>query len=156
MKIKKAVIPAAGFGTRILPATKSMPKEMYPILDRPAIEYIVREAVESGITDILIVISRGKEIIEDHFDKSPELESVLNEKGKLKVLDAVKEISNLANIYFVRQKEVKGLGDAVLCAKNFLGQEPFAVLYGDDVMHYDLAPVLKQLIDVYLYKIANK
>ena len=149
MKIKKAVIPAAGFGTRVLPATKSMPKEMYPIVDRPAIEYIVREAVESGITDILIVTSRGKEVIENHFDKAPELENLLEKKGKLQELGAVKEISELANIYFVRQKEAKGLGDAVLRAKSFVGGEPFAVLYGDDVMYSAGKPVCRQLTEVY-------
>lgn len=149
MKIKKAVIPAAGFGTRILPATKSMPKEMYPIVDRPAIEYIVREAVQSGIEDILIVTSKGKEILQDHFDKNSELENILIKKGKNETAKTLNEISNLANIYFVRQKEPKGLGDAIYQAKSFIGNEPFAVLYGDDVMYYDDTPVLKQLINAY-------
>lgn len=149
MKIKKAVIPAAGFGTRMLPATKSMPKEMYPIIDRPAIEYIVREAADSGITDILIVTSRGKEVIENHFDRCPELESLLEKKEKFDELNSIKEIADLANIYFIRQKEAKGLGDAVLKAKSFVGDEPFAVLYGDDVMYSDGIPVCKQLITVY-------
>ena len=130
MKIKKAVIPVAGYGTRVLPATKSMPKEMYPIVDKPAIEYIVKEAVDSGITDILMVTTRGKEIIENHFDRSPELESALERSGKLEILETVKNISKMANIYFIRQKEAKGLGDAILKAKNFVSGEPFAVLYG--------------------------
>ena len=148
MKIKKAIIPAAGFGTRILPFTKAVPKEMYPIIDKPAIQYIVEEAVNSGIKDILIVISRGKTIIEDHFDKSPELETLLNKKMKNDILDEVKSISNMANIYFIRQKEAKGLGHAVLCAKSFVGNEPFAVLYGDDVIVGE-EPVCGQLIKAY-------
>ena len=133
MKIKKAVIPVAGYGTRVLPATKSMPKEMYPIVDKPAIEYIVKEAVDSGITDILMVTTRGKEIIENHFDRSPELESALERSGKLEILETVKNISKMANIYFIRQKEARGLGDAILKAKNFVSGEPFDVLYGDDI-----------------------
>ncbi len=134
MKVTKAVIPAAGLGTRVLPATKSMPKEMLPIVDKPAIQYIVEEAVNSGITDILIITNRGKGIIEDHFDRSPELEERLLASGKKDVYDEVVSISKLANIYFIRQKETKGLGHAVNCAKSFVGNEPFAVLYGDDVI----------------------
>lgn len=149
MKIKKAVIPVAGYGTRVLPATKSMPKEMYPIVDRPAIEYIVKEAVDSGITDILMITTRGKEIIENHFDRSPELENALERSGKFEILETVKNISKMANIYFIRQKEARGLGDAVLKAKNFVGSEPFAVLYGDDIMHCEGTPVCKQLINAY-------
>jgi len=134
MQIKKAVIPAAGLGTRVLPATKSMPKEMLPIVDKPAIQYIVEEAVKSGIEDILIIVSRGKTVVEDHFDRSPELEKRLFENGKLDVLEDILNISKLANIVFVRQQEQKGLGHAILQAKSFVGNEPFAVLYGDDVI----------------------
>ena len=134
MKVRKAVIPAAGLGTRVLPATKSMPKEMLTIVDKPAIQYIVEEAVNSGITDILIITNRGKGVIEDHFDRSPELEERLLASGKKDVYDQVVSISRLANIYFVRQKETKGLGHAVNCARSFVGDEPFAVLYGDDVI----------------------
>lgn len=136
MKIKKAIIPAAGLGTRVLPATKSMPKEMLPIVDKPAIQYIVEEAVKSGIEDILIITSRGKSIIEDHFDRMPELEAKLAAGGddKKKYLDEVISVSKLANITYVRQQEQKGLGHAVLQAKKFVGNEPFAVLYGDDVI----------------------
>ena len=134
MKVKKAVIPAAGLGTRVLPATKSMPKEMLPIVDKPAIQYIVEEAVRSGIEDILIIVSRGKTTVEDHFDRSPELEKRLSETGKLDVLDNIINITQMANIVFVRQQEQKGLGHAILQAKSFVGNEPFAVLYGDDVI----------------------
>jgi len=134
MKIKKAVIPAAGLGTRVLPATKSMPKEMLPIVDKPAIQYIVEEAVRSGIEDILIIVSRGKTIVEDHFDRSPELERRLKESGKLDILENIINITQMANIVFVRQQEQKGLGHAILQAKSFVGNEPFAVLYGDDVI----------------------
>lgn len=134
MKIKKAVIPAAGLGTRVLPATKAMPKEMIPIVDKPAIQYIVEEAVRSGITDILIIISRGKSIIEDHFDRMPELEKRLEIGGKHEYLKDVVDIAKMANISFVRQQEQLGLGHAILQAKNFVGNEPFAVLYGDDVI----------------------
>ncbi|MGN1041763.1 MAG: UTP--glucose-1-phosphate uridylyltransferase GalU [Acutalibacteraceae bacterium] len=148
MEITKAVIPAAGFGTRILPATKAMPKEMYPIIDKPAIQYIVEEAVKSGITDILIITNRGKVVIEDHFDKSPELELELEKKQKAEILKAVRPISSLANFYFIRQKEAKGLGHAVKCAKSFVGKEPFAVLYGDDVT-VSQEPVCLQLIRAY-------
>lgn len=148
MKITKAVIPAAGFGTRILPATKAMPKEMFPIVDKPSIQYIVEEAVKSGITDILIITSRGKNIIEDHFDKNPELESILEKKGKYEILKNLYPISEMANIYFLRQKAIKGLGHAVGCAKSFVGNEPFAVLSGDDVIDSEI-PVCKQLMDAF-------
>ena len=149
MKITKAVIPAAGLGTRVLPATKSMPKEMLPIVDKPAIQYIVEEAVQSGITDILIIANRGKGLIEDHFDRAPELEQKLTGSAdKQAILEEVISISRLANIYFVRQKETKGLGHAVSCARSFVGQEPFAVLYGDDVIIGD-DPACGQLIRAY-------
>ncbi len=148
MKVTKAVIPAAGLGTRVLPATKSLPKEMLTIVDKPAIQYIVEEAVNSGITDILIITNRGKGIIEDHFDRSPELEERLLASGKKDVYDQVVSISRLANIYFVRQKETKGLGHAVNCARSFVGNEPFAVLYGDDVIIGD-DPACGQLIRAY-------
>ena len=148
MKIKKAVIPAAGFGTRVLPATKNMPKEMFPIVDKPTIQFIVEEAVSAGITDILIITNRGKDLIEDHFDKSPELESLLERGGKTEFLETVRKISDLANISFIRQKEMKGLGHAVLKAKSFVGDEPFAVMYGDGVIVSE-TPCIKQLIDCY-------
>lgn len=148
MKVTKAVIPAAGLGTRVLPATKSMPKEMLTIVDKPAIQYIVEEAVNSGITDILIITNRGKGIIEDHFDRSPELEERLLAAGKQDVYEQVVSISKLANIYFIRQKETKGLGHAVNCARSFVGNEPFAVLYGDDVIIGE-DPACGQLIRAY-------
>lgn len=148
MKITKAVIPAAGLGTRVLPATKNMPKEMYPIVDKPTIQFIVEEAVAAGITDILIITNRGKGLIEDHFDASPELERLLEKGGKTEFLETVKSISNLANISFIRQKEMKGLGHAVLKAKSFVGNEPFAVMYGDGVIT-GKTPAIKQLIDCY-------
>ena len=148
MKVTKAVIPAAGLGTRVLPATKSMPKEMLTIVDKPAIQYIVEEAVNSGITDILIITNRGKGVIEDHFDRSPELEERLLQSGKQDVYEQVVAISKLANIYFVRQKETKGLGHAVNCARSFVGNEPFAVLYGDDVIIGE-DPACSQLIRAY-------
>ena len=134
MKITKAVIPAAGLGTRVLPATKALPKEMLPIVDKPAIQYIVEEAAASGITDILIVTNRGKELIENHFDRCPELEQRLLQNNKIEAFNEVVNISKLANIYFLRQKETSGLGHAVNCARSFVGNEPFAVLYGDDVI----------------------
>ncbi|MGN0488931.1 MAG: UTP--glucose-1-phosphate uridylyltransferase GalU [Ruminococcus sp.] len=149
MKIKKAVIPAAGLGTRVLPATKSMPKEMFPIVDKPTIQYIVEEAVSAGITDILIITNRGKGLMEDHFDHSPELENALEKSGKNDMLDEVKAIADLANITFIRQKEMKGLGHAVLKAKSFVGNEPFAVLFGDGVIYNEGTPAIKQLIDAY-------
>lgn len=147
-KVTKAVIPAAGLGTRVLPATKAMPKEMLPIVDKPAIQYIVEEAVKSGITDILVITNRGKGLIEDHFDRAPELEKKLLEANKLEIYDQVKYISSLANIYFVRQKETKGLGHAVNCARTFVGNEPFAVLYGDDVIIGEI-PACAELIKAY-------
>ena len=147
-KIKKAVIPAAGLGTRVLPASKAMPKEMLPIVDKPAIQYIVEEAVRSGIEDILIITSRGKTTVEDHFDRSPELEERLLKAGKVKVYNEMVAISKLANIQYVRQKETKGLGHAVLCAKAFAGSEPFAVLYGDDVIIGD-TPACGELCEAY-------
>lgn len=148
MKIKKAVIPAAGLGTRVLPATKAMPKEMLPIVDKPAIQYIVEEAVKSGITDILIITSRGKSIIEDHFDRMPELEKRLEDSGKHEYLKDVVNIASMANISFVRQQQQLGLGHAILQAKNFVGNEPFAVLYGDDVIIGD-DPCIGQLCRAY-------
>lgn len=147
-KIRKAVIPAAGMGTRVLPATKSMPKEMFPIVDKPAIQYIVEEAVNSGIEEILIITNRGKGIIEDHFDYSPELEQALLKGGKNEFYDTVTAIPKLANITYVRQKETKGLGHAISCAKSFVGDEPFAVLFGDDVI-VGKDPAVAQLIRVY-------
>ncbi len=147
--VRKAVIPAAGLGTRVLPATKSMPKEMLPIVDKPSIQYIVEEAVRAGITDILIITNRGKSIIEDHFDRSPELEARLAmNPAKAGVLEEVVNISKLANIQYVRQKETKGLGHAIACARSFVGNEPFAVLYGDDVILGE-TPTCGQLIDAY-------
>ena len=134
MKVRKAIIPAAGLGTRVLPASKSMPKEMIPIVDKPAIQYIVEEAVAAGIEDILIITNRGKSIIEDHFDYSPELEARLLASNKQTIYDEVTSIAKLANISFIRQKETKGLGHAVMCARSFVGDEPFAILYGDDVI----------------------
>ncbi|OXX83159.1 UTP--glucose-1-phosphate uridylyltransferase [Paraclostridium benzoelyticum] len=148
MQIKKAIIPAAGLGTRFLPATKSQPKEMLPIIDKPTIQYIVEEAVSSGIEEILIVTSRTKKAIEDYFDKSIELEIELENKEKQDLLDTVRKISDIANIYYIRQKEPKGLGHAILTTKSFVGNEPFAVLLGDDVITSE-TPVLKQMIDVY-------
>ena len=148
MKITKAVIPAAGFGTRVLPATKNVPKEMFPIVDKPTIQYIVEEAVAAGITDILIITNRGKSIMADHFDRSPELEHILEKSGKMDFLKCVKDIAELANISFIRQQEMKGLGHAVLKAKQFVGNEPFAVLFGDGVI-ISKKPAIKQLIDCY-------
>ncbi|MEK6461157.1 UTP--glucose-1-phosphate uridylyltransferase GalU [Heyndrickxia faecalis] len=147
-KVRKAIIPAAGLGTRFLPATKAMPKEMLPIVDKPTIQYIVEEAVESGIEDIIIVTGKGKRAIEDHFDNAWELEQNLAEKGKFDLLDKVRYSSNLANIHYIRQKEPLGLGHAVWCARNFIGDEPFAVLLGDDIVQNE-PPCLKQLIDQY-------
>jgi UTP--glucose-1-phosphate uridylyltransferase len=147
-KITKAVIPAAGLGTRFLPATKACPKEMLPIVDKPTIQYIIEEALTSGITDILIISGRTKRAIEDHFDRSPELEMNLLEHDKLDLLQQVKDIANI-NIHYIRQKEPRGLGHAILCAKAFIGHEPFAVLLGDDVVYNDEYPCLRQLMDVY-------
>nr|WP_152806664.1 UTP--glucose-1-phosphate uridylyltransferase GalU [Alkalibaculum sporogenes] len=149
MKVRKAVIPAAGLGTRFLPATKAMPKEMLPIVDKPTIQYIIEEAIASGIEEILIITGRSKKSIEDHFDKSVELELELKEKGKDDLLKIVEDISEMVNLNYVRQKEPKGLGHAILCAKTFVGNEPFAVLLGDDVVYNDEKPALKQLIDIY-------
>ena len=148
-KITKAVIPAAGYGTRFLPATKSMPKEMLPIIDKPTIQYIVEEAVRAGITDILIITNSQKGSIENHFDRSWELEGFLKSRGKEEDLKLVKDISNIANIYSVRQKEQKGLGHAILCAKTFVGDEPFAVLLGDDVVDNEHNPAIGQLCRYY-------
>lgn len=148
MKIRKAIIPAAGLGTRFLPATKAMPKEMLPIVDKPTIQYIIEEAVASGIEDIIIVTGKGKRAIEDHFDYSFELEQNLEEKEKWKLLDAVRESSEMADIHYIRQKEPKGLGHAIWCARKFIGDEPFAVLLGDDIVESDV-PCLKQMMDVY-------
>ena len=148
MKVRKAVIPAAGLGTRVLPASKAIPKEMLPIVDKPAIQYIVEEAVAAGITDILIITNRGKGAIEDHFDHSFELESMLKQRNKLKELGEVESLARLANISFLRQNETGGLGHAVLKAKTFVDNEPFAVLYGDDVIIGDI-PAIGELIDAY-------
>ena len=145
--VRKAVIPAAGLGTRFLPATKAQPKEMLPIVDKPTIQYIIEEAVASGIEEILIITGRSKRAIEDHFDRSIELELMLEKQGKSELLDLVREIANVT-IHYIRQKEAKGLGHAVLCAKQFVGDEPFAVMLGDDVVDAEV-PALKQLMDVY-------
>ncbi|MEO4338832.1 UTP--glucose-1-phosphate uridylyltransferase GalU [Staphylococcus aureus] len=147
-KIKKAIIPSAGLGTRFLPATKAMPKEMLPILDKPTIQYIVEEAARAGIEDIIIVTGRHKRAIEDHFDSQKELEMVLKEKGKSELLEKVQYSTELANIFYVRQKEQKGLGHAISSARQFIGNEPFAVLLGDDIVESEV-PAVKQLIDVY-------
>ncbi|MGL5575781.1 MAG: UTP--glucose-1-phosphate uridylyltransferase GalU [Sarcina sp.] len=145
-KIKKAIIPAAGLGTRFLPATKSQPKEMLPIVDKPTIQYIIEEAIASGIEEILIITGRSKKCIEDHFDKSVELELELEKSGKDEMLKMVREISDMVDIHFIRQKEPKGLGHAIYCAKTFVGDEPFAVLLGDDIVYNDDEPCLGQLI----------
>ena len=147
-KIKKAVIPAAGLGTRFLPATKAMPKEMLPILDKPTIQYIVEEAARAGIEDIIIVTGKHKRAIEDHFDNQMELENNLREKGKDELLEKVQHSTQLANIFYVRQREQKGLGHAIWTARQFIGNEPFAVLLGDDIVESD-NPAIKQLMDVY-------
>ena len=147
-KVRKAVIPAAGLGTRVLPASKAMPKEMLPIVDKPAIQYIVEEAVRAGITDILIITNRGKTLLEDHFDRTPELEERLLAGGKKEVYDEVVGLAHLANICYIRQKETRGLGHAIACAKAFVGDEPFAVLYGDDVILGE-DPACGQLIRAY-------
>lgn len=148
MRVRKAVIPAAGFGTRFLPATKAIPKEMLPIVDKPTIQYNIEELINAGIEEILIITGRNKEAIMNHFDKSPELETLLRKNDKLELLKISDNVSNMVNIHFVRQKEAKGLGHAILCAKAFVGKEPFAVLLGDDVV-YSEKPCVKQLIDVY-------
>lgn len=150
MNVRKAVIPAAGYGTRFLPATKSQPKEMLTVVDIPVIQYVVEEAVASGITDILMIVSRGKRAVEDHFDRCLELEDELEEKNKLAELEIVRRVSNLANIHFIRQKEMRGLGDAISLARHHIGNEPFAVLLGDTLLRSgNDTPVTKQLLDVY-------
>ena len=146
--VRKAVIPAAGFGTRFLPATKSQPKEMLPVVDIPVIQYVVEEAVASGITDILMIIGRGKRAIEEHFDRSFELEAELEAKGKIKELESIRRLSNLANIHFIWQKQMLGLGDAIRCARHHVGDEPCAVLLGDTIVH-GKPPATKQLLDVF-------
>ena len=148
MKVRKAIIPAAGLGTRFLPATKAQPKEMLPIVDKPTIQYIIEEAVESGIEEILIITGRNKKSIEDHFDKSVELEMELEKAGKQEMLEVVKRISDMVDIYYIRQKEPRGLGHAIHCAKSFVGNEPFAVMLGDDVVDSEV-PCLKQLINCF-------
>ena len=147
-KIRKAIIPAAGLGTRFLPATKAQPKEMLPIVDKPTIQYIIEEAIKSGIEDIIIVTGRNKRAIEDHFDRSLELEMFLQKGAKEELLDMVQDIANMVDIYYVRQKEALGLGHAIYSARKFIGNEPFAVLLGDDVI-YSETPCLRQMIDVY-------
>lgn len=149
MRIRKAIIPAAGLGTRFLPATKAMPKEMLPIIDKPGIQYIVEEAVASGIEDILIVTGKGKRAIEDHFDNYYELEENLRRQGKMDLLSEVLKPSELTDIHYIRQKEPKGLGHAIWCARKFIGNEPFAVLLGDDIVQSPGQPCLKQMMDVY-------
>ena len=148
MKVRKAIIPAAGLGTRFLPATKAQPKEMLPIVDKPTIQYIIEEAVASGIEEILIITGRNKKCIEDHFDKSVELEMELEKNNKDELLEMVRSISDMVDIHYIRQKEPKGLGHAILCARAFVGNEPFAVLLGDDVVDAEV-PCLKQLMDCY-------
>lgn len=148
MKVRKAIIPAAGLGTRFLPATKAQPKEMLPIVDKPTLQYIIEEAVASGIEEVLVIIGRNKNSIQDHFDKSVELELELEAHGKLDLLEEVRLISNMVQIHYVRQIEPKGLGHAVLCAKSFIGNEPFAVLLGDDIVYAD-KPCLGQMIEAY-------
>ncbi|HWQ72197.1 MAG TPA: UTP--glucose-1-phosphate uridylyltransferase GalU [Desulfitobacteriaceae bacterium] len=147
-RIRKAVIPTAGLGTRFLPATKAQPKEMLPILDKPTIQFIVEEAVASGIESIIMVTGRNKRAIEDHFDRSVELEVFLEKKENMELLRMVKDISRMANIFYVRQKEALGLGHAVYCARKFIGNEPFAVLLGDDIIHSEV-PCLRQMINIY-------
>lgn len=148
MQVRKAIIPAAGLGTRFLPATKAQPKEMLPIVDKPTLQYIIEEAVKSGIEEILIITGRNKKSIEDHFDKSVELEFELESKGKYELLEEVRKISDLVNIHFIRQKEPKGLGHAIYCAKSFIGNEPFAVMLGDDIVEND-KPCLQQMTEMY-------
>jgi len=148
MRVRKAVIPAAGYGTRVLPASKAIPKEMMPVVDKPAIQYIVEEAAASGIQDILIISSRGKTSLEDHFDRMPLIESTLQSPAKKSLLDSVIAPAKLANISFIRQQEINGLGAAIYCARTFVGNEPFAVLYADDVI-FSQTPVTRQLIDAY-------
>ena len=146
MKVRKAIIPAAGLGTRLLPNTKSIPKEMLPLVDKPVLQYIVEEAVAAGVEEILIITNRGKSPIEDYFDYAPDLEARLLSDGKEKEARTVREVADMADVYFLRQKETKGLGHAILRAKSFVGDEPFGILLGDDIMLSD-TPVLKQLVD---------
>jgi UTP--glucose-1-phosphate uridylyltransferase len=148
MKVKKAVFPVAGLGTRFLPATKSSPKEMLPLIDKPLVQYVVEEAVAAGIEQILFVTGRGKRTLEDHFDIAFELEALLYDKGKDQELSQIREIAEMVNIFYVRQKQALGLGHAILCAREFVGDEPFAVLLGDDIIDSD-RPCLGQLLDVY-------
>ncbi|WP_394873005.1 UTP--glucose-1-phosphate uridylyltransferase GalU [Clostridium butyricum] len=148
-KIRKAIIPAAGLGTRFLPATKAQPKEMLPIVDKPTIQYIIEEAVASGIEEILIITGRNKKCIEDHFDKSVELEMELEKNNKNELLELVQDISDMVDIHYIRQKEPRGLGHAIRCAKAFVGNEPFAILLGDDIVYNNQKPCLKQLIECY-------
>ena len=148
-RIRKAIIPAAGLGTRFLPATKAQPKEMLPIVDKPTIQYIIEEAIASGIEEILIITGRSKKCIEDHFDKSVELEMELEKSGKNELLDLVRDISDMVDIHYIRQKKPRGLGHAIHCAKTFVGDEPFAILLGDDVVYNEEKSCLKQLIDCY-------
>ena len=149
MKVRKAVFPVAGLGTRFLPATKSSPKEMLSLIDKPLVQYVVEEAVAAGIEQIIFVTGRTKRAIEDHFDSSPELETHLEEKGKDETLQAVREIADMVDIFYVRQKKALGLGHAILCARDFIGNEPFAVLLGDDIIDAPQRPCLRQLLDVY-------
>jgi len=148
-QIRKAIIPAAGLGTRFLPATKAQPKEMLPIVDKPTIQYIIEEAIDSGIEEILVITGRNKKCIEDHFDKSVELEMELEKNNKTELLEVVKDISDMVDIHYIRQKEPRGLGHAIRCAKTFVGDEPFAILLGDDIVYNEGKPCLKQLIDCY-------
>jgi UTP--glucose-1-phosphate uridylyltransferase len=149
MKVRKAVFPAAGFGTRFLPATKAQPKEMLPVVDKPTIQYVVEEAVASGIAEIIIVTGRNKRAIEDHFDAAFELEYYLHDRGKTEELAQIKTISELASVVYVRQKEPLGLGHAILCARSLVGQEPFAVFLGDDIIGGARIPCMRQLLDVF-------
>ena len=149
MQVRKAIIPAAGLGTRFLPATKAQPKEMLPIVDKPTLQFIIEEAIESGIDEILIITGRNKSSIENHFDKSVELELELERSGKIELLEEVRKISDMANIHYIRQKEPKGLGHAIHCAKSFIGNEPFAVLLGDDIIYNPEKPCLKQMIEAH-------
>ena len=148
-KIRKAIIPTAGLGTRFLPATKAQPKEMLPIVDKPTIQYIIEEAIASGIEEILIITGRNKKCIEDHFDKSVELEMELEKNNKNELLELVQDISDMVDIHYIRQKEPRGLGHAIRCAKAFVGNEPFAILLGDDIVYNNQKPCLKQLIECY-------
>lgn len=149
MKVKKAIIPAAGLGTRLLPATKAQPKEMLPLVDKPTIQYIVEEAAASGIENIVIVTGRGKRAIEDHFDKSYELEAEMAKRNKQNTLQMLQKISEIAEIYYIRQRQANGLGDAIRCARHFIGDQPCAILLGDDVVHAPQKPALRQLMEVY-------